>query len=98
MSKTLAPVRERPARVHVDIPPDVLLLWEQREDEVVKVPDPVLREIAKPVDRPTNATRQLVDRMKAQMATAHGVGLAAPQLGVLERGIIYKLPEEEEPL
>lgn len=96
MSKTTA-TRERPARVHIDVPPDVLALWEKREDEVVRVPDPVLREVASPVDRPTASTRSLVERMKAQMAAAHGVGLAAPQLGVLERVIIYRIPEEKEP-
>src|SRR5262249_41036206 len=42
--------------------------------------------------------RELVERMKAAMFQAHGVGLAAPQMGVPERIIIYKLPEENQPL
>jgi peptide deformylase len=58
----------------------------------------VLRQVAKPVEKPGAATRALVERMKSAMFEAFGVGLAAPQLGVSERVIIYKLPEEKEPL
>jgi len=84
--------------VELQLPSDILQLWEDREDPIVKYPAPVLRQVARPVPRPTTATRQLVERMKAAMFQAHGVGLAAPQLGVSERIIIYKLPEENEPL
>lgn len=84
--------------VELQLPTDILRLWEERGDPIVKYPHPVLRQTARPVPRPTPATRQLVERMKAAMFQAHGVGLAAPQLGVSERVIIYKLPEENEPL
>src|SRR5579871_177702 len=87
-----------PPRVEIEIPEDIRKAWEQREDPIVKVPDPVLREMARPVEKPTQTTRALVARMKAAMLEANGVGLAAPQMGVLERIIIYKLPEEKEPL
>ena len=36
--------------------------------------------------------------MKKAMSDARGVGLAAPQLGVSERVIIYNLPEDEDSL
>lgn len=90
--------RQRPPRVEIDIPADVQAMWDERGDPIVKYPDAVLREVASPVVKPTAATRSLVDKMKAAMFEACGVGLAAPQLGVSERIIIYKLPEENEPL
>jgi len=92
---------DEPAELKNDklvIPPHVVLLWEERGGPVVKYPDPVLKQPAKPIGRPSRETRELVDRMKAAMSRDHGVGLAAPQLGVSERVIIYKLPEEKEPL
>ena len=89
---------ERPPRAEIDIPPEIQAMWDERGDPVVKYPAEVLRQVARPLDRPTAATRTLVDKMKAAMFQAHGVGLAAPQMGVLERVIIYKLPEEKEPL
>jgi peptide deformylase len=89
---------DRPPHVDIQIPDDVHALWELRADPVVKVPSEVLRQVAKPIDKPGAATRALVDRMKAAMFEAHGVGLAAPQMGVSERVIIYKIPEEKEPL
>lgn len=90
--------RHRPARVEIEIPSDVRKMWDERGDPVVKYPADVLREVARLLDKPTAATRTLVDKMKAAMFQAHGVGLAAPQMGVSERIIIYKLPEEKEPL
>jgi len=89
---------DRPPQVEIQIPDDIRSQWEQRTDPVVKVPSDVLRQVAKPVDKPGAATRALVDRMKSAMFEARGVGLAAPQLGASERVIIYKLPEEKEPL
>lgn len=84
--------------VELEVPPDILRMWAERNDPIVKYPDPVLFQVAKPVPKPTAATRQLVERMKRAMFDALGVGLAAPQLGVLERVIIYKLPEGNAPL
>jgi peptide deformylase len=90
--------QQKPKRVEVDVPDDVRALWEQREDPIVKIPNEVLRQVAAPVGKPTPETRALVDRMKEAMTMTHGVGLAAPQMGVLERIFIYKVPEEKEPL
>jgi peptide deformylase len=89
---------DRPPPVEVQIPEDVRAAWEQRADPVVKIPNDVLRQVARPIEKPGAATRALVEKMKAAMFEAHGVGLAAPQMGVSERVIIYKLPEEKEPL
>jgi peptide deformylase len=90
--------RQRPPRVEIEVPEEVRRRWDGLGGPIVKIPDPALREAACPLEKPGPSTRALVERMKAAMFDAHGVGLAAPQLGVLDRVIIYKLPEEKEPL
>jgi peptide deformylase len=59
---------------------------------VVKIPAPVLRQVAAPITKITKRTLLLIDDMMRTMKTANGVGLAAPQLAVLQR-IIVVAPE-----
>jgi peptide deformylase len=47
--------------------------------------DPVLREETRPVDTFAPELQQLIDDMFETMTAAHGVGLAAPQVGRTER-------------
>ncbi len=47
--------------------------------------DPVLRKISKPVKNITDRTKILVEDMIETMYHANGVGLAAPQVGILRR-------------
>ncbi len=47
--------------------------------------DPVLREETRPVAEVTDATRRLIDDLFETMYAANGIGLAAPQVGRLER-------------
>jgi peptide deformylase len=56
--------------------------------EIIIWPDPVLKEIGKPVDRVDDDVRRLLDDMSETMYAADGVGLAAPQIGVLKRCIV----------
>lgn len=51
-------------------------------------PDPRLREKALPVEKVDDACRQLVEDMFETMYAADGVGLAAPQIGVLQRVVV----------
>ncbi len=53
--------------------------------------DPVLRTRARPVDRFDDALREQVRRMAELMVDALGVGLAATQVGVLNRVLIYRV-------
>lgn len=53
-------------------------------------PDPALRVRANPVAEVDDELRDLVDRMVEVMERAHGAGLAAPQIGVLRRVLIYR--------
>ena len=61
------------------------------------VPDPILREKAKRVSTITASLQKLIDDMIETMHSFHGVGLAANQVGVLQRVIVIQLPEDEAP-
>jgi peptide deformylase len=56
--------------------------------------DPVLKSRATPVDRFDDSLRGQVSRMGAIMNDALGVGLAAPQLGVSQRLLVYRVGHE----
>jgi peptide deformylase len=56
-----------------------------------KLGDPVLKSSATPVDRFDDSLRRQVSRMTAIMDDAIGVGLAAPQLGVSQRLLVYRI-------
>lgn len=62
--------------------------------KIVKVGDPVLRGISRPVEKITPRTIQLLDDMIDTMRAADGVGLAAPQVGVLRRIVVIETPNE----
>ncbi len=62
--------------------------------KIVKVGDPVLRKVCRPVEQITPRTLQLLDDMIETMRAADGVGLAAPQVGVLRRIVVIETPEE----
>lgn len=58
--------------------------------EILKMGDPRLLRVARPVTAfGTPELRQLVDDMFETMAAAHGAGLAAPQIGVDLRLVIF---------
>src|SRR5436190_17695934 len=61
---------------------------------VRQYPDPVLRVAADPVVDVDGDVRRLVERMSEVMRQAHGVGLAAPQLGVLRRILVYRVSSD----
>jgi peptide deformylase len=64
--------------------------------EIVFVPNPVLRKKAKTVTKFDDKLQTLIDDMVETMREAPGVGLAAPQVGVLERVIVVEYYENEE--
>ena len=61
------------------------------------VPDPVLHQKAKRVRNIDAALQRLLDDMIETMPHEGGVGLAANQVGVLQRVAVIQLPEDEEP-
>jgi peptide deformylase len=64
---------------------------------ILTVPDPVLKQVSKPVDAVTDETRALMDDMLETMYAAPGIGLAAVQIGVPQRVIVMDLAKEGEP-
>jgi peptide deformylase len=58
-------------------------------------PDPVLREPAAPVGAVDDAVRKLIADMGETMRDAPGVGLAAPQVGVQRRVLVYSVSPED---
>jgi len=61
--------------------------------------DPVLKKVAKPVQEINEKIKELAYDMLDTMYTANGVGLAAPQIGVLKRiAVIDVSPEGDKPI
>jgi peptide deformylase len=58
---------------------------------VRKFGDPVLKTKARPVERIDDTLRDEIERMGELMNDAMGVGLAATQLGVLHRLLVYRV-------
>ena len=62
--------------------------------KILKVGDDTLRKVCRPVDAVTPRIRRLLDDMTDTMRAADGVGLAAPQVGVLRRVVVIETPDE----
>lgn len=62
--------------------------------EIRRFGDPVLRERAPETEEVTELHRRLVADMLETMREAPGVGLAAPQVGVLERIFVWEVDED----
>ena len=61
--------------------------------KIVKVGDETLGKVCRPVDKITPRVLQLLDDMIDTMRDAGGVGLAAPQVGVLRRIVVIEVEE-----
>lgn len=60
---------------------------------IVTLEDEVLRKKCRPVDKITPRTLTLLDDMYETMQAANGVGLAAPQVGILRRIVVIDIGE-----
>ena len=71
-----------------------------RRDAALKVirkyGDPVLRSRALPIERFDAALHEEIRRMGRLMHDAHGIGLAATQLGVMHRVLVYRVDPEAD--
>lgn len=61
--------------------------------EILEVPDPRLRDVAQPIAAVDDDIRALADDMLETMYAAHGIGLAATQLGIDKRILVIDLQE-----
>ena len=56
--------------------------------------EPSLHKICRPVEKFDSRLHKLLDDMVETMQDAHGVGLAAPQIGILRRIVVVDSGEE----
>ncbi len=64
---------------------------------IVKFGDPVLEKVAAPVTEFDDKLKKLVDDMFESMYEAHGVGLAAPQIGISLHLAVIDVTFKEDP-
>jgi peptide deformylase len=90
-----APDAETAAEVeHEELDPEVAARRAAALAHVRKFGDPVLRTRSRPVDRFDDALRDEVERMSRLMIDSIGVGLAANQVGVLHRLLVYRVQQQ----
>ncbi|HET9507840.1 MAG TPA: peptide deformylase [Gaiellaceae bacterium] len=65
--------------------------------QIRQYPDPALRLRANDVELFDGALARLAERMTELMRDARGVGLAATQVGVLQRLFVFQAEEDDEP-
>jgi peptide deformylase len=87
--------REQDAPAVAELDPETRARRDAALRQVRKFGDPVLRAKALPVDRFDAALKVEVERMGELMHDALGVGLAATQLGVLHRVLVYRAYAED---
>jgi peptide deformylase len=66
--------------------------------QIRQYPDAALKMQARPVEEFDDELRTLVDRMKRLMHDASGIGLAATQVGVLQRLFVFHPNEDDDPV
>ena len=64
---------------------------------IVKLGEPVLEKLAEPVTEFDEGLKKLVEDMFESMYEAHGVGLAAPQIGIGKRIAVVDVTFKEDP-
>src|SRR6201990_3003650 len=64
---------------------------------IVKFGNPVLEKPAEPVTKFDDELKKLVEDMFESMYAAHGVGLAAPQIGISKRLAVIDVTFKEDP-
>ena len=83
-------------RIHVDpfvndLASDEASEDKHRMDKIRIYPDPILREKAQTVESIDGKVKDIADRMTKVMYANKGIGLAAPQIGILSRIVIVDL-------
>ena len=64
--------------------------------QILTIPDPILRQVSKPVTLVNTEVKNLMNDMLETMYAAPGIGLAAVQVGVLKRIIVIDLSKDGE--
>ena len=92
----LEPIEPRTEPPSVEEPeaaldPEVVARREEALSRIRRFGDPILRTRARAVDRIDDSLRSEIERMGRLMGDALGVGLAATQVGVLHRLLVYRV-------
>jgi len=69
---------------------------EMSDIKIYTYPDPVLKKNAEPVENIDEGLQEIIDQMLETMYAAPGIGLAANQVGVLKRVIVFDGSPREE--
>lgn len=62
--------------------------------KIMTVKEPCLHKVCRPVEKFDDKLHKLLDDMKETLLDANGVGLAAPQVGILRRVVVVDTGEE----
>jgi peptide deformylase len=87
--------REEDAPAVAELDPETRARRDAALRQVRKLGDPVLRASALPVERFDDTLKAEIERMGELMHDSLGVGLAATQLGVLHRVLVYRAYAED---
>lgn len=75
--------------MEIVVPEEFKYLYVQNaERPIVKIPNPVLRQVCEPVKKISKPTLKFIDQMVVAMTRSNGIGLAAPQMGSTQRIIV----------
>ncbi len=91
------PEREPELEAPPPLDPEVLARRDAALRHVRKLGDPILKTRARPVERFDDELRDEVTRMGVLMHDALGIGLAAPQVGISHRVLVYRV-EPDSPV
>jgi peptide deformylase len=91
MADDVEQIEEQPRAAPPPIDPEVLLRRDEALRHVRKLGDPILKTKARPVERFDVELRDEVARMAVLMHDALGIGLAAPQVGISHRVLVYRV-------
>lgn len=64
--------------------------------KIVQSPDPLLNQVCEPCDLKDRSLKKLAKQMERTMYATDGIGIAAPQVGVLKRLIVVETTPEDE--
>jgi peptide deformylase len=90
----VAPDAEDEEHEHETLDPQVAARRAAALAHVRRFGDPVLKSRAAAVDRFDDALRAQIERMSGLMHDALGIGLAAPQIGVSQQLLVYRVGPE----
>ncbi len=65
--------------------------------KILEIPNPLLKKKSEPVAEITPELQKTLDDMLETMYAAPGVGLAAPQVGILKRMLVIDISDKDEP-